>query len=164
MSWGQNYFASTDWQEILPPKLTMNQNFVQNCQIVWFYLIIHWHTDKYRPDNCFQLSGWFASTKFFHFSLKSYQVILLPSLNSIVMDKNRLFYPLQHNYWIKSSILPLSKSKDTNHQATIIGKDNKTWENGQHACPSGASSVLNMGKHLAPSGHGWCPRLCPKFP
>ena len=25
MSWGQNYFASTDWQEILPPKLTMNQ-------------------------------------------------------------------------------------------------------------------------------------------
>ena len=27
MSWGQNYFASTDWQEILPPKLTMNQIF-----------------------------------------------------------------------------------------------------------------------------------------
>ena len=26
MSWGQNYFASTDWQEILPPKLTMNRH------------------------------------------------------------------------------------------------------------------------------------------
>ena len=62
------------------------------------------------------------------------------------------------------TVLGLSKSKDTNHQATIIGKDNKTSENGQHACPSGASSVLNMGKHLAPSGHGGCPKLCPKFP
>ena len=30
MSWGQNYFASTDWQEILPPKLTMNQNIIFN--------------------------------------------------------------------------------------------------------------------------------------
>ena len=155
-------YGSGCW--LISSKNRKKQNFVQNCQIVWFYLITHWHTDKYRPDDCFQLSGWFASTKFFHFSLKSHQVILLPSLNSIVVDKNRLFYPLQHNYWIKSSILPLSKSKDTNHQATIIGKDNKTWENGQHACPSGASSVLNMGKHLAPSGHGWCPRLCPKFP
>ena len=62
------------------------------------------------------------------------------------------------------TVLGLSKSKDTNHQATIIGKDNKTSGNGQHACPSGASSVLNMGKHLAPSGHGGCPKLCPKFP
>lgn len=25
MSWGQNYFVSTDWQEILPPKMTKNQ-------------------------------------------------------------------------------------------------------------------------------------------
>ena len=24
MSWGQNYFVSTDWQEILPPKMTKN--------------------------------------------------------------------------------------------------------------------------------------------
>ena len=30
MSWGQNYFVSTDWQEILPPKMTKNQN-------AWFY-------------------------------------------------------------------------------------------------------------------------------
>ena len=27
MSWGQNYFASTDWQEILPPKMTKNPEF-----------------------------------------------------------------------------------------------------------------------------------------
>ena len=32
MSWGQNYFVSTDWQEILPPKMTKNRNFQENRQ------------------------------------------------------------------------------------------------------------------------------------
>ena len=30
MSWGQNYFVSTDWQEILPPKMTKNLPFFTN--------------------------------------------------------------------------------------------------------------------------------------
>lgn len=28
MSWGQNYFVSTDWQEILPPKKTKNRTIL----------------------------------------------------------------------------------------------------------------------------------------
>ena len=50
------------------------------------------------------------------------------------------------------------------NKATTMGKDRKTAINGQHACPCGASSFLTWGKHLAPSGHGGCPKLCPKLP
>lgn len=35
MPWGQNYIVSTDWQEILPPKMTKNQQKIKkipNCK------------------------------------------------------------------------------------------------------------------------------------
>ena len=39
MSWGQNYFVSTDWQEILPPKLTKNLFFRKNLSFCHSVLI-----------------------------------------------------------------------------------------------------------------------------
>ena len=40
-------------------------------------------------------------------------------LNSIVLDKNRLFYPVQRVYWIKSCILP------TTTCAMVLSRDNR---------------------------------------
>ena len=44
-------------------------------------------------------------------------------------------------------------------QHQLIGhlSDCKSAHPGQAACPCGASSVPMLGKHVTPSGHGYCP-------
>ena len=61
MSWGQNYFVSTDWQEILPPKLTKNRCLYKNPCDSWHvtpcwelcYLLISlpsFHLQRYKKN------------------------------------------------------------------------------------------------------------------
>ena len=59
MSWGQNYFVSTDWQEILPPKMTKNPKFLKCFEIgnrLWIkFTLMHYFLkwNKYLCKNSY---------------------------------------------------------------------------------------------------------------
>ena len=47
----------TGMEDMLPPKLTKNQEFLKNCQIIWFLVVMFWWTDSWLLGDC-QATVW----------------------------------------------------------------------------------------------------------
>ena len=154
MSWGQNYFVSTDWQEILPPKLTKNREFLKNCQIVWFFVVIYWQSDRWLSCNCQPIVWMVCWWK----GIKTWAMFFLAAYTSIAdaLTNCQMKRIIRWKEFRRQELYALAESWKQEYgccNINLLGRrltanlpirGKHRAHDGQARCPSWASSVPNL--------------------
>ena len=125
-------------------EVRKNKNFQKNCQIIWFFVVIFWYTDSWLSGDC-QAIVWMVCWWKELSDVRNYQMI------GIVSWKKCQLWVCNSDY--------RNSMRWQNPENRSIGITTFTyWADVWHQiCPTGASTLPHLRKHLASLGQASCP-------